>query len=331
MVPSLTLNLLRTFFVIFTCFMGYAVGEACGDPIDGIFAGLIFGLVIVLGDRLIKGITLRLFSAATFGLVLGSLISKLLVGSGVLNYLETDIQWMISLVTYAAFSYIGMMLAIRSNRDDFALIIPYVRFRESSVHDAPLIADTSVIIDGRIAEICGSGFLSGSIIVPGFVLNELQKLGDSSDPVTRHSGRRGFDALSQMQANPKMNITIHESDPGDAAPTDMRLVHLANLLRARIVSTDTTLCQMARLQGIEVLNLTELAKALRPSITTGDQVELALVKEGRDPHQAVGFLTDGTMIVVNHAASSIGRSVKVVITSSIQTAAGRMYFSELRE
>jgi uncharacterized protein YacL len=134
-----------------------------------------------------------------------------------------------------------------------------------------------------------------------------------------------------MQSNPKMTITIHESAPDDATPKDVRLIHLANLLRARIVSNDSALCQLARLQGIQTLNLTELAKALRPSIATGDQVELTLVKEGRDANQAVGFLSDGTMIVVNHAASLIGKSVKVVITSAIQTAAGRMYFSELRE
>lgn len=331
MIPSLTINLLRTLFVIFSCFMGYMVGDAFRHAVDGTFAGMAFGFALVLTDRLLEGITLRIFSSATVGFLLGSLLSKLLLGSDVLRYLEPDIQWMIGLVTYSVFGYLGMMLAIRSNRDEFALIIPYIRFRESSVHDSPLIVDTNVVIDGRIGAICIAGFLSGSIVVPRFVLNELQRLGDSSDPVIRHSGRRGFDALAQMQANPKMTVTIHESDLEDSTPNDVRLIHLANLLRARIVSNDSTLCQLAHLQGLQALNLTELAKALRPSVTTGDQIDLALVKEGRDPHQAVGFLSDGTMIVANHAANQIGRTVKVVITSSIQTAAGRMYFSELRE
>ena len=331
MIPSLTINLLRALFIIFACFMGYAVGDAFGHELDGIFGGLAFGLLIVLTDRLIEGVTLRLFSSATFGLLLGSLISKLLLGSDIFKYLDADTQWGIGLVTYSVFGYLGMMLAIRSNRDEFALIIPYVRFRQSSVQDSPLIVDTNVIIDGRIGEICSAGFLSGSLVVPRFVLNELQQLGDSSDPVTRHSGRRGFDSLAQMQANSKIIITIHESITDDATPNDVRLLHLANLLRARIVTNDSTLCQLARLQGIQTLNLTDLAKAVRPSVTTGDQVELTLVKEGRDSNQAVGFLTDGTMIVVNHAANQIGKTVKVVITSTIQTAAGRMYFSELRE
>jgi len=330
MIPALTINLLRALFVIFASFMGFTVGDSMNHPSDGLFAGIAFGLLLVLTDRLIEGITLRLFSSATVGFLLGSLLSKLLLGSGILNYLEPDTQWMISLVTYSVFGYLGMMLAIRSNRDEFSLIIPYVRFRESSVQDSPLIVDTNVIIDGRIGEICSAGFLSGSLVVPRFVLSELQRLGESSDPVTRHSGRRGFDALAQMQANPKMTITIHETSAEDSTPDDLRLIHLATLLRARIVSNDTMLCQLARLQGIQALNLLELAKALRPSVTTGDQLELTLVKEGRDSHQAVGFLSDGTMIVVNQAANQIGKTVQVVITSSIQTAAGRMYFSELR-
>jgi uncharacterized protein YacL len=329
MIPSLTINLLRALFVIFAAFMGFSIGDAIGYPVDGVLGGLAFGLVIVLADRLIKGVTLRLFSAATFGLFIGSVLSKLLLDSGVLKYLDADTQWMISLVTYAVFSYIGMMLAIRSNRDEFAMIIPYVRFRESSVQDSPLIVDTNVVIDGRIVEICNAGFLSGSLVVPRFVLDELQTLGNSSDPVTRHSGRRGFDTLAQMQANPKMSLTIHEGAL-EQATHDVRLIHLANLLRARIATTDSTLCQLAKLQGIQTLNILDLARAVRPSIATGDQIELALVKEGKDPHQAVGFLSDGTMIVVNHAVNSIGQTVKVVITSSIQTAAGRMYFAELR-
>lgn len=331
MTPARTINLLRTLFIIFASFIGYALGDAFGYDPNGIYLGAACGLLVVLVDRLVEGITLRIFSSATFGFLLGSMLSKLLLGSEILRYLTPDTQWVISLITYAVFGYLGMMLAIRSNRDEFSLIIPYIRFRESSVQESPIILDSNVIIDGRISEICNTGFLSGSLVVPRFVLTELQKLGDSSDPVIRHSGRRGFDALAQMQANSKITITIHETRPDDPTPNDVRLIHLANLLRGRIVSNDSMLCQVARMQGIQALNLNELSKALRPSVTTGDQLELALVKEGRDPHQAVGFLSDGTMIVVNHAVKEIGKTVKVVITSSIQTAAGRMYFSELRE
>ena len=334
MTPLLTINLLRALFVIFACFVGAQIGadygeSNAGSQLLGAFAGTAFGLVVVLVDRLLKGITLRTFSSATFGLLLGLLFSRLLLASDVLKHSSEYMQWIVGLAVYATFGYIGMMLAIRSNRDEFSLIIPYVRFRQSAELDAPLLVDTNIIIDGRIEEICMTGFVSGALVVPRFVLEELQRLADSADHIKRERGRRGLDTLNQMQKNPSLSVTIHDSVSEKDTSVDTRLLHLSNMLQARLLTNDGNLCKIARLQGVSVLNLNDLANALRPSISTGDELEIALVKEGRDAHQAVGYLPDGTMIVVNHARAHLGETVHVTIAGTLQTTAGRLFFAEL--
>jgi uncharacterized protein YacL len=323
---------LRALFVIFSCFVGARVGDAIYEQqVFGAIYGTVFGLFIVLGDRLLKGISLRTFSSATFGLLLGFFFSRLLIASNILRDTSEEKQWMVGLIVYATFGYIGMMLAIRSNRDEFSLIIPYVRFRESAVQDAPLLVDTNIIIDGRISTICATGFLSGSLVVPRFVLDELQRLADSADPIKRERGRRGLDSLNQMQKNSAFAVTIHDSATEVDAPVDTRLVQLGKMLQARLLTNDSNLCKIARLQGVSVLNLNDLANALRPLVATGDELEISLVKEGRDAHQAVGYLADGTMIVVNHARQHLGKTMHVVIAGTLQTTAGRLFFAEIKQ
>src|SRR5688572_9452916 len=186
MTPLLTVNLLRALFVTFTTCVGLAMGEdVFQSTTGGAASGAVFGLALVLMDRLLKGITLRVFSSATFGLLVGFIFAQLLLSSRLLAVLSTQAQWIAGLIVYSAFSYLGMMLASRSNRDEFSLIIPYVRFRRATVQDAPLLIDTNIIVDGRIIAICATGFLSGSLIVPRFVLEELQRLADSADSLKR--------------------------------------------------------------------------------------------------------------------------------------------------
>jgi uncharacterized protein YacL len=324
MTPLRTLNLLRGLFITFCLCMGLMIGDLLGGAV-----GLVFGLSVVLVDRCLRGITLRVFSSATFGLLLGFLFTQLLLASDMLRYQSDEWRWITSLALYATFGYLGMMLAMRGNRDEFALIIPYVRFRQSAVHDVPLLLDTNIIIDGRISDICATGFLSGSLIVPRFVLDEIQRLADSAEPLKRERGRRAFDTLSEMQLNPHLNVTIHETQPELGVPVDTRLAQLARLLQARLLTNDGNLAQIARLQKVAVLNLNELAKVLHPSVASGDVLAIKLVKEGRDSHQAVGYLPDGTMVVVNQGRPQLGQPVSVKITSALQTSAGQMYFAEL--
>jgi uncharacterized protein YacL len=334
MTPLLTVNLLRVLFVTFCAAIGaIASSELQGSIWPGVILGLLLGLVVVLIDRLLKGFSLRVFSSATFGLLLGWIFAKLLSASQILIYLPPTTQWAVGLVVYCTFGYLGMMLAMRSNRDEFSLIIPYVRFAREATQHEPLVIDTNVIIDGRIAELCATGFLSRSLIVPRFVLGELQALADSRDPTKRERGRRGLDILNDLQRSDDVELTIHESTPGDDVDlgVDARLVRTAKVLKASLLTNDQALCQIARLQQVQALNLSDLSRALRPVFVVGDEIELALVKEGREQHQAVGYLPDGTMIVVNHARPHLGKTATVIVSSALQTTAGRLIFAELKD
>ena len=332
MTPLLTINLLRVLFVTFCAVIGANISSAISENLwPGLVLGLLLGLVVVLIDRLLKGVSLRLFSSATFGLLLGLIFANLLMASQVLRYQTETMQWAVRLVVYAVFGYLGMMLAMRSSRDEFSLIIPYVRFARETTQHEPLVVDTNVIIDGRIADLCATGFLSTTLIVPRFILDELQVLADSHDPLKRERGRRGLEILNQLQRSPDVELTIHDSSAQDAdLGTDARLVRVAQVLKARLLTNDHALTQVARLQRVGVLNLSDLTRALKPSVVAGDEIDLHLVKEGRESHQAVGYLPDGTMIVVNHARAHVGKTRTVVVASALQTAAGRLIFAELK-
>ena len=331
--PLLTINLLRALFVTFCAVIGGNISAGLsGNLWPGVILGLLLGLIVVLIDRLMKGVSLRLFSSATFGLLLGLIFANLLMASQVLRYQSETMQWSVRLIVYAVFGYLGMMLAMRSSRDEFSLIIPYVRFARETTQHEPLVVDTNVIIDGRIADLCATGFLSSSLIVPRFILDELQLLADSHEPTKRERGRRGLEILNQLQRSREVQLTIHESTLAEDVDlgTDARLVRIATVLKARLLTNDHALSQVARLQRVAVLNLSDLARALRPTVVAGDELDLHLVKEGREPHQAVGYLPDGTMIVVNHARAHVGKTRTVVVASALQTAAGRLIFAELK-
>jgi uncharacterized protein YacL len=333
MTPALTINLLRVLFVTLCAAIGANISsEFIGSSWPGLAVGVVLGLIVVLADRLLHGVSLRLFSSATFGLLLGWIFANLLIASDILHYQTETVQWAARLVVYAIFGYLGMMLAMRSSRDEFSLIIPYVRFARETTQREPLVIDTNVIIDGRIADLCATGFLSRSLIVPRFILDELQLLADSRDPMKRERGRRGLEILNQLREARDIELTVHESvhDENDVG-IDARLLRAAKVLKARLLTNDHALAQIARLQQVPVLNLADLARALRPTLVTGDEMDLHLVKEGREAHQAVGYLPDGTMIVVNHARTHLGKTKTVVVASTLQTAAGRLIFAELKD
>lgn len=331
MTPLFTVNLLRVLFVTFCAAIGALISSAVqGAAVPGVLIGIVVGLVVVLADRLLKGIALRAFSSATLGLLLGLIFANLLSASDVLRFQPETTQWAVRLIVYTVFGYLGMMLAVRSNRDEFSLIIPYVRFARETTEHEPLLIDTSVIIDGRISELCASGFISRALIVPRYVLGELQSLADSREPTKRERGRRGLEILNELQRSREVDLTIHESESPAGGSVDEQLVRSARVLGARLLTNDGALTQVARLQQVPTLNLNELTRALRPNVTTGDEMELSLVKEGREAHQAVGYLPDGTMIVVNHARSLIGNTASIVVSSALQTTGGRLIFAELK-
>ena len=237
---------------------------------------------------------------------------------------------MIRLGLFLSFGYIGIILAIRSNKEDFSLIIPYVRFSPQNKPDNLLLLDTSVIIDGRIADLIEAHFLEGLIVVPRFVLKELQQVADSADAIKRARGRRGLEMLNRIQRNTSMEVRIHDGDFPEEKDVDAKLVRLARNLNARLYTNDYNLSKVAELQQVNCLNLHEVAKCLKVILLPGEILHLKIAREGKDKGQGLGYLPDGTMVVVTNGQPHIGRQVEVQVQSLLQTGAGIIVFAEVR-
>lgn len=321
-------------------------GEAWEIPVwIGIFGGLLVGGFFILVESLMKGFSLRGFSTATFGLLVGLFCAFLLTRVGFSEILGTalsrgfgvedrqlsdTVALGISVTLYASLGFLGAVLALRSGRDDFAFILPYVRFRQDSSSGQPVVLDAAASMDGRVLGVLRSGFIHGRLVVPRFVLDELERLAESDSKARSQQSRRGLDMLDEMQQSGDIQITIEEVRDVAADETmNGRLMDTCELLGARLMTSDDQLSKVARLRGLETLNLNELTEALRPVLAVGERIRLALVRAGKEEHQAVGYLEDGTMIVVNHAVKSIGATRDVLVVSTLQTQAGQLVFAEL--
>ncbi|MEY3393939.1 MAG: hypothetical protein RL346_175 [Verrucomicrobiota bacterium] len=314
---------------------------------NGLLAGLAIGFTFIGIDKLMRGFTLRGFSTATFGLGVGLFCAWLLtrveihtlLEIGLRDRIDSDInretltatlRLAIDLTLYSSLGFLGAILALRGNREDFAFIIPYVRFREDASSGQPIVLDAESIMDGRIRGLIGSGFLSGRLIIPNGILEELQTMADGSESTARQRAQRGLDHLAEMQKSPKLDVSIHDTRATqETSPHHSGLIETAKFLNARLLTLDENLTKIAKLQGVSVLNLNELDLALRPSVAIGEHLTIALVRPGKEPEQAIGYLQDGTMVIVNQAADKIGLSVSAIITSTLKTATGTLVFAEL--
>jgi uncharacterized protein YacL len=215
-------------------------------------------------------------------------------------------------------------------KDDFRFVIPYVEFSREVKGTKPLILDTSVVIDGRIADVVETQIIDGPLIMPKFVISELQGIADSSDRLRRSRGRRGLDILARLQANPKVDVQIFDRELPEFAgqPVDLKLVALATHLKGKLITNDYNLNKVAKVQDVEVVNLNDLTNALKPSFLPGEQVVVRVIKAGEEAGQGVGYLDDGTMVVIESGRDHIGQQVSLVVTSVLQTSAGRMVFGK---
>jgi len=332
MPPRTLIHTVRAIFLLCCVVLGMSVSSSGATEFDQAPAavlGLVFGGLIIGLDILLRNMTIRSFSAGTFGLMIGIFCAWLITNIPWAQNTGNRSAWY-QLALYLALGYMGTALALRSNRQEFSLIIPYVRFRNEGILQQPLLVDTNIIIDGRLPGICATGFIGGTLIVPRFVLDELHVLADSMETVKRDRGRRGLECLEELKRIPGLEVTIHDDYQPNEKLVDTKLVQLAKGLDAKLLTNDANLGRVAQLQGLAVLNLNHLAQAMRVIVNTGDELELVLVKEGKDEHQAVGYLPDGTMIVVNHARARIGHTAIVTVFSALQTSAGRLIFAELK-
>lgn len=323
----MTLFFIRLLFIVGAILVGYQTAVSKYGLLGAIAGGLIGGVIILLEAGL-RRVSLRGLSSAVFGLILGVVMSKLF--SDILFFLKVEPQVFLLIRTTMTLilCYLCTVIAMRG-RDEFNIVIPYVRLSRQDQAESMIVIDTSVIIDGRIVDICKTRFIEGKMVVPRFVLKELQQIADSADPIKRQRGRRGLEVLNTIQKEMGIPVTIHEEDYPEIKEVDAKLVKLAKLLEAKVFTVDFNLNRVAAIQGVKVLNVNELANALKPVVFPGEAMEIRLLKEGKEYNQAVGYLDDGTMVVTEDARRFIGQTVKVLVSSVLQTQAGRMIFTKL--
>lgn len=289
-------------------------------------------LIVIAIDIAVKRKQLETISAVYFGLIVG-LILTFVAGLALTPLpLEDRLRDSIQLVLGMVLCYTCVSLLLQT-KNDFRFIIPYVEFSKEVKGLKPLILDTSVIIDGRIADVVETKIFDTQLIMPRFVLAELQSIADSSDRLRRSRGRRGLDILNRLRANSDVDLQIYERELPEFAgqPVDMKLVALAKHLEGKVVTNDYNLNKVARLHGVGVINLNDVANALKPVFLPGEHLEVRIVKPGEEVGQGVGYLDDGTMIVVESGREHLNKNVKITVTSVLQTSAGRMIFGRFEE
>ncbi len=326
---------IRIFFLSLCTTAGFAVSQKHPELVHGGQYGLAIGFglgwLLIALDEMLKGFSLRAFSAVTFGLLLGTFIASLLDASHLFDAAGENTRWVIRLSLFLSFGYIGIILASRSNKEDFSLIIPYVRFASQTKPENPIVLDTSTIIDGRVVDLIEAGIIEGLIVVPRFVLQELQIIADSPDAGRRARGRRGLDMLNQIQRGARNEVKIHESDFPEEKEVDAKLVRLTKALGGKLFTTDFNLGKVAELQSVPCVNVAEVASKLKTVMLPGETLHLRIAREGKDKGQGVGYLNDGTMVVINHAQHLVGQNAHVVVTSLLQTGAGVIIFADVKQ
>jgi len=296
----------------------------------GAISGLLLGYLIVKLERKLKDIPLKVIVGSLLGIVIGLVIANLFISKLLLYFAQRiPITLPIYVLFYFVMGYLGFRIGLEKTKSlDLSKIPIFEKFHEL---EGAKILDTSAIIDGRIADICETGFIEGTLIIPQFVLYEIQHIADAPDHVKRMKGRRGLDILHRLQKQNFVPVRIVDHDFPKLKDVDTKLIAIAKRFWGKIITNDFNLNKVAELQGIEVLNVNQLATALKPPILPGEGLNIRIVKEGKEFGQGIGYLEDGTMVVIDEGKRHIGKNVDVVVTSVLQTPSGRMIFAKLRE
>src|SRR5437868_5628656 len=317
---------IRLVFIAFVGVASYVLQPFGLAKIEAAIAGTLIGLGVVLFEMRLRKVSLKQLIGAVIGSVLGilgaylfSLVIRDSLASG-------STQRFLQLLVMLLMSYVG--LVVGGSKGDLLNLnaLGGIFGAETKARKSQKILDTSVIIDGRISDIAETGFLDGVIVIPQFVLRELQLVADSADSLKRNRGRRGLDVLAKLQKMANLNIQIVEDDFPAVREVDMKLIELGKLYEAKIMTNDFNLNKVAQLRGVEVLNINELANSLKPIVLPGEIMRVFILKEGKEYNQGVAYLDDGTMVVVDNARKMLGKNVDISVTSVLQTTAGKMIF-----
>ena len=330
----MALWVLRLIFFIVSVGVGFSMTtiDLPENPkLIAIITPMVGAIVIIILDMVIPRKRIEVITCVYFGIVIGLTLTYFATIAMEPFLLNQDPKYksIIQILCGVALSYVCISWLIQT-RDDFRFIIPYVEFSKEIKGAQPLILDTSVVIDGRITDLAETGILDADLVMPHFVLMELQAIADSSDKLRRSRGRRGLDVLNHLQEMSHSNLKFHdrETPEMDGQPVDMKLVLLAKHLDGKLVTGDFNLNKVASLHDVNVINLNEIANALKPVFLPGENLEVKIVKAGEGPTQGVGYLDDGTMVVVEGAQNAMNEVLTVTVTSVLQKAAGRMIFTK---
>lgn len=336
---------MRSLLVIFASASGYyIVLRILGGKfaLVGLVSGLLISVLALFFEKRVKKTPLRIVLGGAIGLIIGLTVANLLTYPLMLKsqFGSEYFELAVYLLTNIIIGYLGLSIGMKKG-DEFDWHKTVKLFTEhqragdtaekAAIKASPLVIDTSVIIDGRIAEVTETGFLEGKLIVPQFVLQELQHIADSADPVKRARGKRGLDVLKQIQSTNRTAVEITGRDFPEIREVDSKLVALAKELSGKILTNDSNLNKVAELHGVIVLNMNKLATAMKPVVLPGEALNILVLKEGKEHGQGVGYLEDGTMVVIDNGREFVGKSIDVTITSVLQTTGGRMIFSKARE
>ncbi|MBA7668376.1 putative PIN and TRAM-domain containing protein YacL [subsurface metagenome] len=318
--------IIRVLFLFICAGLGYRLLDKLG-----LLAFSLGAIAILLLEFASKRVRLKTFLAVSLGLIVGLICANLLAYVVTLVPFSYPIPRIIFIALNLSLGYLGMAIAWKKREEiGFTPLIP--RKKEAPRLGAKTkVLDTSVIIDGRIADICQTKFVEGTLIIPRFVLRELQSIADSPDSLKRNRGRRGLDILNRLQKQKDLDVKISEQDFPAIREVDGKLIQLTKVLDGLLVTNDFNLNKVAELQEVEVLNVNELANALRPVVLPGEVMNVRIIKGGKEPGQGVAYLDDGTMVVVDEGEDFMGKTMDVVVTSVLQTTAGRMIFTRLKE
>lgn len=327
-----TLSTIRILFLAL-CFLGscliWYTTPALRDNAVIIFSfGIGLGILTILTDISLRGFSLRNLMTIAFGLVVGLLVAYLIGSSPLFDGIAGPIKALAKLGLFASCIYLGIVIALRG-KDDFNLLIPYIRFVPHNVEVPLIVLDTSALIDGRIAPVCQSRFITAALIVPKFIIEELHKIADSDDIQRQVKGRKGIEVLNKLKNMSYIDLRIQDIEIDEAQHIDSKIIFLAQNLKAKLLTTDYNLAKLGEFHGIEWLNISALTKALNPEVSVGQYFDVDLVKPGKEPHQGVGYLTDGSMVVVNEAVNHIGQAVAAEVISVLPSAGGKMIFARL--
>jgi uncharacterized protein YacL len=334
-VRSVGIGVLRIGFVIVAAFLGYhlVVPIRAGEyfPWPGVVIGVLLAGGIIAIERAVREMPPKVLLGGLLGLVISLLLGHLVTTSLLMMPFSGGVEsFALGGLIHAALAYTGIVVGARKGAE-FDLNEYKKLLRGENAEENQKLLDTSVIIDGRVADICETGFIEGTLIIPQFVLRELQQIADSSDPIKRNRGRRGLDILQRIQRSVDVEVMIVDQDFPKIKDVDSKLVAMGKQLRAKILTNDFNLNKVAELQGVQVLNVNQLANAVKPVVLPGELMTVHILKEGKEYGQGVAYLDDGTMVVVDSARKFVGKNVDVAVTSVLQTTAGRMIFTRLRD